>query len=82
MYKIKSKSYKISLYLCCFYKSLRKRIKSIVKADNDLSTHEYAFNALRSIMIIVGCDSDSRVKDVTRLCFVSYDTDMYLNENC
>ena len=30
---------------------------------------------------IIGVQSDKSVKDITRLCFVSYDPDLYLNEN-
>ena len=57
-------------------------LKVFVKSDNTLSTHEYTFNALRSYYDeIVGVDSDRNVKDITRLCFVSYDPDLYFNEN-
>lgn len=59
-----------------------KGLKVLVKCDNDLSTHTFAFNALRSYYDkLLGVESDKSVKDVLRLCFVSYDSDMYLNEN-
>jgi len=57
-------------------------LKVFVKSDNTLSTHEYTFNALRSYYDeIVGVDSDRNVKDITRLCYVSYDPNLYLNES-
>ena len=55
-------------------------VKVIVKSDNDLSTHTEAFNALRDYYDgELGIESDKAVKDVTRLCFVSYDSTLYLN---
>ena len=57
-------------------------VKVFVKSDNSLSTHETAFGALKQCYdSTLGFDSDNRVKDLSRLCFVSYDTDLYLNEN-
>lgn len=59
-----------------------KGVKVLVKCDNDLSTHKYAFNALRDYYDnYLGVESDKSVKDVLRLCFVSYDPHLYLNEN-
>jgi hypothetical protein len=55
-------------------------VKVIVKSDNGLSTHTEAFNALRDYYDgELGIESDGSVKDVTRLCFVSYDSTLYLN---
>ena len=57
-------------------------VKVLVRSDNDISGHTTAFNDLRAYYDeIVGVKSDSSVKDITRLCFVSYDTDLYLNED-
>jgi hypothetical protein len=57
-------------------------VKVLVKCDNDISSHKSAFNSLRDYYDkIVGVQSDKSVKDITRLCFVSYDHDLYLNEN-
>ena len=56
-------------------------VKVIVKSDNDLSTHTEAFNALKDYYDgELGIESDKAVKDVTRLCFVSYDYTLYLND--
>ena len=56
-------------------------VKVLVRSDNDISGHTKAFNGLRAYYDeIVGVKSDSSVKDITRLCFVSYDCELYLNE--
>ena len=56
-------------------------VKVLVKSDNAMSSHEVAFNSLREYYDkIVSVKSDSHVKDITRLCYMSYDPDLYLNE--
>jgi hypothetical protein len=56
-------------------------VKVLVRSDNDISGHKIAFNSLRDYYDkVVGVESDSSVKDITRLCFVSYDCELYLNE--
>ena len=50
--------------------------------DNTYDTHEYTHNSLREHYDkLVGVVSDVQVKDVTRLCFVSYDPNLYLDQN-
>ena len=57
-------------------------LKVFIKTDNTYDTHEYTHNSLREYYDkLVGVVSDVQVKDVTRLCFVSYDPNLYLNEN-
>jgi hypothetical protein len=57
-------------------------LKVLVKSDNILSTHTFSFNALKEHYDgIVGVTSDNSVKDILRLCFISYDPDLYLNED-
>ncbi len=59
-----------------------KGLKVIAKTDTLLKNHTEAFNTLRMYYDgIVGFESDGAVKDVTRLCFVSYDPNLYLNES-
>jgi KaiC/GvpD/RAD55 family RecA-like ATPase len=59
-----------------------KGLKVVVNTDAELETHTDAFNALRAFYDgIVGFESDKSVKDVTRLCFASYDPNLYLNES-
>ena len=56
-------------------------VKVLVKSDNNISSHKTAFNSLRDYYDkAIGVESDSSVKDITRLCFVSYDCELYLNE--
>lgn len=56
-------------------------VKVLVKCDNDISSHKTAFNSLREYYDkIVNVESDSSVKDITRLCYMSYDPDLYLNK--
>ena len=72
---VKSKIISNPYTYAAFVSPSGKGLKVLVKCDNDLSTHTYAFNALRSYYDnLVGCDSDKSVKDVLRLCFVSYDS--------
>ena len=55
-------------------------LKVFVMTDAKLDSHTEFFNAIRSYYDgIVGLESDRKVKDVPRLCFVSYDPELYLN---
>jgi archaellum biogenesis ATPase FlaH len=55
-------------------------LKVFVMTDAKIDTHTEFFNAIRSYYDgIVGLESDGIVKDVPRLCFVSYDPELYLN---
>ena len=79
---VKSKIISIPYTYAAFVSPSGKGLKVLVKCDNDLSTHTYAFNALRSYYDnLLDVASDKSIKDVLRLCFVSYDSDMYLNNN-
>ena len=80
--ELKAKVIDIPYTYAAFISPSGNGLKVFVKSDNTLSTHEYTFNALRSYYDeIVGVDSDRNVKDITRLCFISYDPDLYFNEN-
>ena len=80
--EVKSKIMSNPYTYAAFVSPSGKGLKVLVKCDNDLSTHIYAFNALRNYYDnLSGVQSDKSVKDVLRLCFVSYDRDMYLNES-
>ena len=79
---VKSKIMSNPYTYAAFVSPSGKGLKVLVKCDNDLSTHTYAFNALRNYYDnLLGVHSDKSVKDVLRLCFVSFDSDMYLNED-
>lgn len=78
---IKSKIINNPYTYAAFVSPSGKGLKVLVKCGNDLSTHTYAFNALRSYYDnLLGVVSDKSIKDVLRLCFVSYDNEMYMNE--
>lgn len=73
---------KIPYTFSAFVSPSGKGIKVIINTDAILENHTETFNALRSYYDgIIGFESDRAVKDVTRLCFVSYDPNLYLNEN-
>ena len=80
--ELKAKVIDMPFTYSAFISPSGRGLKVLVKSDNNLSTHTFAFNALRDYYDgIVGVSSDKSVKDVTRLCFVSYDSDLYLNED-
>lgn len=73
---------KIPFTYSAFISPSGKGLKVMVITDAFLENHTEAFNELRAYYDeIVGLDSDKSVKDVTRLCFVSYDPELYLNES-
>ena len=73
---------KIPFTYSAFISPSGKGLKVVVNTDAELESHTDAFNALRSYYDgIVGLESDRAVKDVTRLCFVSYDFELYINES-
>ena len=80
--ELKAKVVDMPYTYAAFISPSGKGLKVLVKSDGSLSTHEYAFNTLKKYYdVIVGITSDSGVKDFTRLCFISYDTALYLNED-
>lgn len=80
--ELKSRVIGIPYTYAVFISPSGRGLKVFVKSDNDLNSHTNAFNKLREYYdSIVGIESDKAIKDITRLCFVSYDADLYLNEN-
>jgi len=79
---VKSKIISNSYTYAAFVSPSGKGLKVLVKCDNNMSSHTFAFNALRNYYDnFLEVKSDKSVKDVLRLCFVSYDSDLYLNKN-
>ena len=75
--KIKALEYTYS----CFISPSGNGIKVFVRVDNEMEQHKDAFNTLRSYYDkAVGRESDKSIKDLNRLCFVSSDPELYLNE--
>ena len=64
----------------CFISPSGNGIKVFVKIDSNKENHLIAFNQARDYYdALVGLNSDKACKDVGRLCFVSYDQDLYCN---
>ena len=75
--KIKALEYTYS----CFISPSGNGIKVFVRVNNNKEQHKDAFNTLRSYYDkAVGVESDKSIKDLNRLCFVSSDPDLYINE--
>ena len=80
--ELKAKVNDIPYTYAAFISPSGNGLKVLVKSDNILSTHTFSFNALKEHYDgIVGVTSDNSVKDLLRLCFISYDPDLYLNED-
>ncbi|MBU0942117.1 MAG: DUF3987 domain-containing protein [Bacteroidetes bacterium] len=57
-------------------------IKVFIKVNSNATQHTAAYNQVAHYYKIVsGFDFDPKCKDITRLCFVSSDADLFLNEN-
>ena len=57
-------------------------LKLLVKVNSDASCHEKAFEIINNYYKeITGMESDNSVKDISRLCYVSWDPDLYLKED-
>ena len=75
--KIKALDYTYS----CFVSPSGNGIKVFVRVSNKMEQHEDAFNTLKSYYDkAVGVESDKSIKDLCRLCFVSSDPNLYINE--
>jgi len=75
--KIKALEYTYS----CFISPSGNGIKVFVRVNNNKEQHEDAFNTLKSYYDkAVGVESDKTIKDLCRLCYVSSDPELYLNE--
>lgn len=80
--EIKAKAIIIPNTYSAFISPSGKGLKILVKTDAELSTHTVVFNELKCFYDdMLGVVSDKSVKDVTRLCFVSYDSKLYINDN-
>ena len=57
-------------------------LKVLVKVNSNASCHEKAFEIVNNYYNeITGMESDNSVKDISRLCYVSWDPELYLEEN-
>lgn len=56
-------------------------IKIFIRINSSLSDHQQMIlQLMHYYQELTGCEPDAKCKDVTRLCFVSWDEEMYLNE--
>ena len=56
-------------------------IKVFIKINSNAKQHATAYNQVATFYKnLSGYDFDAKCKDITRLCFVSYDTETYINE--
>lgn len=56
-------------------------IKVFIKVNSNAAQHTTAYNQVANFYKdLSGYDFDPKCKDITRLCFVSSDSDLYLNE--
>ncbi|HNQ67815.1 MAG TPA: BT4734/BF3469 family protein [Bacteroidales bacterium] len=64
----------------CFESPSGNGIKILVKTDNSVTKHREAYLKAQSYFEkLLGTKIDPSGKDVTRLCFVSYDPELYYN---
>nr|WP_315232687.1 DUF3987 domain-containing protein [uncultured Flavobacterium sp.] len=68
--------------LASFVSPRGEGIKVFIKINSNAETHTIAYNQVANFYkTITGFDFDPKCKDITRLCFVSYDPNTFLNEN-
>ena len=80
--ELKAKVVSIPFTYAAFISPSGKGLKVLVKSNNNLRTHTFSFNRLKEHYDgIVGVTSDNSIKDILRLCFISYDPDLYINED-
>ncbi|EEG43441.1 hypothetical protein Flav3CDRAFT_0919 [Flavobacteria bacterium MS024-3C] len=69
-------------YTYCSFISPSFGVKIFVRTDSNESNHNNCFNQLSDFYDgILQVVSDRQVKDITRLCFVSDDPNLFLNQN-
>lgn len=68
--------------LASFISPSGEGIKIFIKVNTNAEDHSIAYNQVANhYKEISGYDFDPKCKDITRLCFVSCDPDLFLNEN-
>ncbi len=67
--------------LACFRSPGGNGIKALLEVNTGPEQHEFAYKqAMSYYESVTGFPCDPKCKDITRLCFVSYDPDIYINE--
>jgi len=66
----------------CFTSPKGAGLKVFVKVSSDLNSHARAYAAVKTFYEqALNIEADPKCKDITRLCFVSCDPELYMNEN-
>jgi len=78
--KAKSTAIEIPFTYACFISPSNNGLKILVKVDSKPIFHKQAFNQVKEhYETLLQIPIDPSGKDITRLCFFSYDEDLYLN---
>jgi hypothetical protein len=68
--------------LASFISPRGEGIKVFIKINSNAEKHAIAYNQVANFYkSLTAFEFDPKCKDITRLCFVSYDADLYLNED-
>ena len=79
---LKEKVVDIDTTMAAFISPSGNGLKVFVKTNSKQSDHYKAFKIVNEYYkYITGVESDQSVKDLTRLCFVSYDSELFINDN-
>jgi hypothetical protein len=58
-------------------------IKVIVKVNSEKENHEVTYTQVAEYYkTLTGIGYDKKCKDISRLCFISFDEDLYINDTC
>ena len=80
--QLKEKVIDVDTTMAAFISPSGNGLKVFVKVDSDQADHKKAFKFVNDYYAdLLQLDYDPSVKDLTRLCFVSHDTDAYINDN-
>jgi hypothetical protein len=67
--------------LASFISPSGEGLKVFIKVNSNAEQHTTVYNQIANFYKeLSGYDFDAKCKDITRLCFVSYDADLFLNE--
>lgn len=73
---------KILFTYACFTSPSGDGLKIFIKVNTDQNQHEQAYKQVQTFYEKeIGIEADPKCKDITRLCFVSYDTNAFINES-
>lgn len=77
---IKKKISEVSFTFCCFISPSGCGLKILVRVSSKVTEHQQAFNQLKTLYEkAIGIEIDKSGKDISRLCFYSYDSNIFFN---